>query len=286
MIDGHPCDDVQGFFEHLSLSGITDAAVREKLQNIPTGLTIPDADVDQLVAAGEQQVRESKVFAEFRDSLTKPPGELEPKGHGGRPSCTPPSCWRVQRARYTRRQRHEGGSGRPVMTRANGANYLFVASLSAALAAATAAPSALSRAQAQQDDRSACEDVKKHYLVEREQLNARTLTDLLFEATQKDCAALVEQFLAEGASVKARTGIGNTALIVAARMGHTDIVELLLARGAEIDQRNLNGVTALLAAATNGRMPAVKTLLTAGADAAIADKNGVTPLIAAAFSNT
>jgi NTE family protein len=69
VIDGHPCDDVQGFFEHLSLSGITDAAVREKLQSIPTGLTIPDADVDQLVAAGEKQVHESKVFAEFRDSL-------------------------------------------------------------------------------------------------------------------------------------------------------------------------------------------------------------------------
>jgi NTE family protein len=68
-IDGHPCDDVQGFFEHLSLSGITDAAEREKLQRIPTGLTIPDADVDQLVAAGERQVLESTVFAKFRDSL-------------------------------------------------------------------------------------------------------------------------------------------------------------------------------------------------------------------------
>ena len=58
--------------KHLSLSDITDAAEREKLQHIPTGLTIPDADVDQLVAAGERQVRELKVFAEFRDSLTKP----------------------------------------------------------------------------------------------------------------------------------------------------------------------------------------------------------------------
>ena len=69
VIDGYPCDDVQVFFEHLSLSDIADAAEREKLQHIPTGLTIPDADVDQLMAAGEKQVRESKVLAEFRDSL-------------------------------------------------------------------------------------------------------------------------------------------------------------------------------------------------------------------------
>jgi NTE family protein len=73
VIDGYPCDDVQGFFEHLSLSDIPDPAEREKLQHIPTGLTIPDADDDQLVAAGERQVRESNVLAEFRDSLTKPP---------------------------------------------------------------------------------------------------------------------------------------------------------------------------------------------------------------------
>jgi NTE family protein len=70
IIDGHPCDDVQGFFEHLSLSAITDASEREKLQHIPTGLTIPDTDVDELVAAGEKQVRESKVLSGFRDSLS------------------------------------------------------------------------------------------------------------------------------------------------------------------------------------------------------------------------
>jgi ankyrin repeat protein len=123
------------------------------------------------------------------------------------------------------------------MTRANGPNYVAIASLSAVLSAAAAAPSTQSRAQEDQTDKSACEEVNKHYLVEREQLNTRTLTDLLFEATQKDCAALVEQFLAEGASVKVRTGIGNTALIVAARMGHTTSSNCCW-RGAEIDQRN------------------------------------------------
>jgi len=39
-------------------------------------LTIPNADVDELVAAGEKQVRESKIFAEFRDSLDARPGTV------------------------------------------------------------------------------------------------------------------------------------------------------------------------------------------------------------------
>src|SRR4029453_12481605 len=107
--------------------------------------------------------------------------------------------------------------GHDPMTQANGRDSLIRGCLCATFAALLAVPSAPAPAQAAPKDGGACEQVNEHYLIEREQLNARTLTDLLFEATQKDCAALAEQFLAAGASVKARTGIGNTALIVAAR---------------------------------------------------------------------
>lgn len=69
VIDGHPCDDVQGFLVHISLGSIADPAMGERLQHIPTGLTIPDEAVDQLVAVGESLVRESPVLAAFRDSL-------------------------------------------------------------------------------------------------------------------------------------------------------------------------------------------------------------------------
>jgi NTE family protein len=68
--DGHPCDDVQTFFAHLSLAGIKDDAERKRLAAIPTGLTIDAPDVALLVAAGAAQVQQSPDLAAFRDSLT------------------------------------------------------------------------------------------------------------------------------------------------------------------------------------------------------------------------
>ena len=58
VIAGRPCGDVQGEFVHVALSGIDDPAWRARLEAIPTGLTIPDADVDALVQYGEQLVRQ------------------------------------------------------------------------------------------------------------------------------------------------------------------------------------------------------------------------------------
>ena len=69
VADGRPCGDVQSFFVHLSLAGIASEAERKKLQAIPTGLTIDPEDIALLVAAGEQQVRQSSGLAAFRDSL-------------------------------------------------------------------------------------------------------------------------------------------------------------------------------------------------------------------------
>lgn len=56
-IAGRPCADVQGEFIHVSLGGIDDPTWRARLEAIPTGLTIPDADVDALVQYGEELVR-------------------------------------------------------------------------------------------------------------------------------------------------------------------------------------------------------------------------------------
>lgn len=59
IIDGFPCGDVEGTLVHVALSGIDDPAERARLEAVPTGLTIPDADVDALVAYGERIVRDN-----------------------------------------------------------------------------------------------------------------------------------------------------------------------------------------------------------------------------------
>jgi NTE family protein len=78
--DNHPCDDVQSYLVHLSLSGIADAATRQRLQAIPTGLNLSPEDVRLLVEAGEGQVRDSSNLAQFRSSLgaAAPAAEKQP----------------------------------------------------------------------------------------------------------------------------------------------------------------------------------------------------------------
>jgi NTE family protein len=59
VIGGHPCDEVRGTLVHLSLEEVADPEVRKRLQAIPTGLTIPDKDVDLLVEWGRRLVLEN-----------------------------------------------------------------------------------------------------------------------------------------------------------------------------------------------------------------------------------
>ncbi|MFZ5792017.1 MAG: patatin-like phospholipase family protein [Pseudomonadota bacterium] len=71
-IDGHACDDVQAFFDHVALSDIADEKTRKRLEAIPTGLSLSDEDVDLLVKAGEDAVERSRVFESFIDSVGRP----------------------------------------------------------------------------------------------------------------------------------------------------------------------------------------------------------------------
>lgn len=68
---------------------------------------------------------------------------------------------------------------------------------------------------------------------------------LFFESENPDVALLVETFLRLGADPNARTDIGDTALMLAARSLNTECVKLLLSYGADPSARNEEGEGAL-----------------------------------------
>jgi hypothetical protein len=67
--DGHPCDDVRTYFVHLSLAEIADPAERQRLQSIPTGLSLAPENMQLLEAAGQKLVLTSPEMIAFRNSL-------------------------------------------------------------------------------------------------------------------------------------------------------------------------------------------------------------------------
>jgi hypothetical protein len=75
VIDGRPCEDVRGELVHISLADVQDAAWRDRLGAIPTGLTLEDEDVDALVRFGTELVRDNpSVRAVARDAGFPRPG--------------------------------------------------------------------------------------------------------------------------------------------------------------------------------------------------------------------
>jgi NTE family protein len=72
VIEGHDCADVRGALVHISLASIPDPQKRQRLQAIPTGLTIPDEDVDLLVGSGEQLVQQNDKIRGLISDLDGP----------------------------------------------------------------------------------------------------------------------------------------------------------------------------------------------------------------------
>jgi NTE family protein len=63
-----PCDDVQGELVHISLAAMPDSPEKDQLLAIPTGLSLPQHDVDLLVAAGATAVTTSEPLRQFLDN--------------------------------------------------------------------------------------------------------------------------------------------------------------------------------------------------------------------------
>jgi uncharacterized tellurite resistance protein B-like protein len=70
-IDGHPCGDVRSYYVRLGLGVIPDIERRRRLQLTPTTLTLPKETIDELIALGESQTRESPDLLTFRNELNQ-----------------------------------------------------------------------------------------------------------------------------------------------------------------------------------------------------------------------
>jgi len=105
---------------------------------------------------------------------------------------------------------------------------------------------------------------------------------LLATAVSGDMQA-VEELLAKGADVNAKSDRGLSALHSAAVFGHRDIVELLIEKGADVNakaERSLwdEGMTALHGSCVKGQKDVAELLIAKGADVNAKSKNGYTPL--------
>lgn len=78
VIDGTRCDDVQTALLHIALSDLPDSPQTDRLQAIPTSLTLERADVDLLVTAGHDAVTGSAPLRAFLDNY--PPAPLPAQG--------------------------------------------------------------------------------------------------------------------------------------------------------------------------------------------------------------
>lgn len=113
--------------------------------------------------------------------------------------------------------------------------------------------------------------------------NGQVLTTLQQAAAEGD-EDMVRLLLARGVNVNGKEGdvSDETALHVAAHVGHLEIVDMLLKDGAHVDDFDLQGQTPLHAAATSGQAGVARMLLLHGARLNCVDTAGDTPLHCAA----
>jgi ankyrin repeat protein len=119
--------------------------------------------------------------------------------------------------------------------------------------------------------------------------NAESVTDsgdtALTLAAALGHGEVVKALLAKGAKLESKAFRDQTALMAAAQTGSTDVVRLLLAGGAQVNAKDREGETALILAARQGNAEVVKLLLSKDAAIDSTENGGSTPLMAAVKSN-
>ncbi|MDJ0841626.1 MAG: TonB family protein [Acidobacteriota bacterium] len=103
-------------------------------------------------------------------------------------------------------------------------------------------------------------------------------THPLFNAVYKNDPQRIRELLQEGANADHAGKNGETALLVAGRLGLHDVASQLLAGGAEMNKADKEGETPLYQAVAGGRVEVAKLLLEAGADLDASCNDGITAL--------
>jgi hypothetical protein len=107
--------------------------------------------------------------------------------------------------------------------------------------------------------------------------------DQLIQAVNDGNVQSVKALLDRGLEPDSADSNGNTALMIASRLGHKDLVALLVSRKASVSRRSSFGDTAINYAALSGHLEIVKLLADHGAE--LAPATGWGPLHYAAFEN-
>jgi hypothetical protein len=127
--------------------------------------------------------------------------------------------------------------------------------------------------------RQAQVDMVELLLANGAKFHGQEMAQAAFASNPKQTLAMITALLKAGAEVNSRDEYGSTALSWASYRGNKDLVKLLLAQpGIKLDETNLDGETALMVAAENGYSEIVEMLLKAGANVSITDQAGATAI--------
>jgi ankyrin repeat protein len=115
----------------------------------------------------------------------------------------------------------------------------------------------------------------------KEEVPKTGVNEALFEAVQRNDAAMVGQLLNQGASVQAQDGNGQTALLLAVDRNHIESAKLLIEAGADVNAQDRQLDSPLLLAGARGYLEILKLTLEATPNFLIYNRFGGTVLIPA-----
>lgn len=102
------------------------------------------------------------------------------------------------------------------------------------------------------------------------------LTDNIIEAINSIDIVSLNVLLAEGADIEIVDENGNTALMIASRIGNPRMVKIILAHSPDVNRQNAEGNSALMIASEHGQFYIAGQLVRYGADVSSKNNSGLT----------